>query len=137
MFVACCDEPHWLSTVVAAAEIGQTGGEPRGAGDVEALHADLADTAADHLADLGRIDAGPVDQLLLHDGERIRRVERRHAAAATPDRGTDRFDDDDFVAAELSHGGSLFLPTELRGETGALAPNATQHSSSGGGGLVR
>ena len=23
MFVACCDEPHWLSTVVAAAEIGR------------------------------------------------------------------------------------------------------------------
>ncbi len=23
MLVACCDEPHWLSTVVQAAEIGQ------------------------------------------------------------------------------------------------------------------
>ena len=23
MLVACCDDPHWLSTVVAAAEIGR------------------------------------------------------------------------------------------------------------------
>ena len=73
---------------------------------------------ADHLADFDRVDARPVDQFLLHDRQRIRRVEGRHAAASTPDRGSDRFDDDDFVAAELRHGSSLFLH-ELRGETSA------------------
>ena len=33
--VACCDDPHWVSTVVAATDSGQAGGQPRGAGDVE------------------------------------------------------------------------------------------------------
>ena len=42
---------------------GQAGGEPRGAGDVEGLLADLADAAADDLADLGGVDARSVDQL--------------------------------------------------------------------------
>ena len=46
----------------------QAGGEPRGAGDVEGLHADLADAAADDLADLGRVDARAVDELPLHGG---------------------------------------------------------------------
>ena len=43
----------------------QAGGQPGGAGDVEGLLADLADAAADDLADLGRVDAGALDQLLL------------------------------------------------------------------------
>ena len=61
--VACCDDPHWVSTVVAAVVSGQAGAEPGGAGDVERLLADLADAAGDDLADLGRVDAGAGDQL--------------------------------------------------------------------------
>ena len=55
--VACWLDPHWVSTVVAAVGQRQAGGEPGGAGDVEGLLADLADAAADDLADLGRVDA--------------------------------------------------------------------------------
>ena len=43
----------WWPAVVS----GQPGGQPRGAGDVEALLADLADAAADDLADRRRVDA--------------------------------------------------------------------------------
>jgi hypothetical protein len=50
--VACWLEPHCVSTVVLAVE-RQPGRQPRGAGDVEALLADLAHAATDHLADLG------------------------------------------------------------------------------------
>ena len=42
-----------MSTVVAGVDMRQPGGEPRRAGDVEALLADLADATADDLADLG------------------------------------------------------------------------------------
>ena len=44
-------------------EMRQAGGQPRRAGDVEALLADLAHAAADDLADLGRVDAGALDEL--------------------------------------------------------------------------
>ena len=52
--VACWLDPHCVSTVVAARRQRQPGGEPRGARDVEALLADLADAPADHLVDGGR-----------------------------------------------------------------------------------
>ena len=50
---------------------GQAGREPRRAGDVEALLADLADAAADDLADLGRVDAGALDERGLHGAEQV------------------------------------------------------------------
>ena len=56
--VACCDEPHWASTVVPAVAIGEAGGQPRGAGDVEGLLAGLGDAAADRLADQRGVDPG-------------------------------------------------------------------------------
>ena len=74
---------------------GQAGGEPGGAGDVERLLADLADAAADDLADLGRVDAGAVDRLPLDCGEEIGRVHGGQAAVAAPDGRADGFDDDD------------------------------------------
>ena len=55
--VACCDEPHWRVDGGGGRREGQAGGQPRGAGDVERLLADLADAAADDLVDLGRVDA--------------------------------------------------------------------------------
>ena len=73
-FVACCDEPHWLSTVVPATWSGRPALEPRGPGDVERLLTDLAHAPADHLADLDRVDAGPVDRGALHEAEQIGRV---------------------------------------------------------------
>ena len=93
--VACWLDPHWVSTVVAARRQRQAGGEPGGAGDVEALLADLADAAADDLADLGRVDAGAVDDRPLDDAEQLGRVHAGQAAAAAPDGRADGIDDDD------------------------------------------
>ncbi len=62
----------------------QAGGEPRGAGDVEGLLADLADAAADDLADLGRVDARALDDRPLHGAEQLGRVHGGQAAAARP-----------------------------------------------------
>ena len=55
--VACCEEPHWVSTVVLATDCGRPARQPRRAADVEGLLADLAHAAADDLADRGGVDA--------------------------------------------------------------------------------
>ena len=114
--VACCDEPHWVSTVVAATSMRQAGGQPRGAGDVEGLLADLADAAADDLADLGRVDAGALDGGLLDGAQQVDRVDGGQPAAAAPDGGADGFDDHD-----LRHGGNLPLGTDGQGAATASA----------------
>ena len=80
----------------------QTGGQPGRAGDVEALLADLADAAADDLADLVRVDPGALDDRLLDDAEQLGGVHGGQAAAATPDGGADGIDDDN-----VAHGPSL------------------------------
>ena len=41
-WIACCDEPHWRSTVVAGTSIGKPRGEHRLARDVHRLLAGLA-----------------------------------------------------------------------------------------------
>ena len=84
--VACCDEPHWASTVVAATSSGMPADEPRGAGDVERLLADLAHAAADELADLVGIDPRPLDRRDLHPTEEVGGVDGREAAVAAPER---------------------------------------------------
>ncbi len=100
--VACWDDPHWVSTVVPATWSGQPGGEPGGAGDVEGLLADLADAAADDLADLGRVDAGAIDQRLLGDAEQLARVHGGQAAAPAAHGRADGIDDHD-----VGHGDTL------------------------------
>ena len=55
--MACWLEPHWVSTVVAAADRGRPAVSHAVRAMLNALLADLADAAADDLADLGRIDA--------------------------------------------------------------------------------
>ena len=90
--VACWDEPHWLSTVVAATEIGRPAVSHAVRADVEGLLAHLGHAAADDLADLGRVDAGAVDQLLEGDAEQVGGVHGGEAAAATPDGRADGFD---------------------------------------------
>ena len=78
--VACCDEPHWASTVVPATLDREAGGEPRGASDVEGLLAGLGDAAADDLADgaRGRCPAA-IDRGLQHGGEEVGGVDGRQA----------------------------------------------------------
>ena len=67
--VACWLEPHCVSTVVAAVPSGEPGRQPGGAGDVEALFADLAHAAADDLPDFGGVDAGAIDERRLDRSE--------------------------------------------------------------------
>jgi hypothetical protein len=104
MLVACCDDPHWVSTV------------PRGAGHVEGLHADLAHATADHLADLVRIDAGTLDHGLERLGQQVSRMDGGQAPVAAPDRGAHGFDDDDFAFAHArSLGRNLTERSSRRG----------------------
>ena len=83
----------------------QPGRQPGGAGDVEALLADLADAAADDLADLGRVDAGALDDRLLDDAEQLGRMDAREAATTATDRRANGIDDDD--GRITGHGVSL------------------------------
>ena len=61
--VACWDEPHWLSTVVAATEMGRPAVSHAVRATLKACMPTWLTAAADDLADLGRVDARPVDQL--------------------------------------------------------------------------
>ena len=61
--------------VVAGVSIGRPGLEPGVAADVEALLAELLDAAGDDVADLGRVDAGALDELGVGLGEQVRGVE--------------------------------------------------------------
>ena len=83
--VACCDEPHWAVDGGGGDRERQPGGEPGGAGDVERLLADLADAAADDLADLGRVDARALDDRLVDRAEEVGGVDGGEAAVAPPD----------------------------------------------------
>ena len=76
--VACCDDPHWVSTVVAAVVRGSRRWATP-CGDVERLLAHLADAPRDDLAHLGRVDARAGDELGEHAGQQIGGVHRRPA----------------------------------------------------------
>ena len=82
----------------------EPGAQPRGAGDVERLLADLAHAAADDLADLERVDAGPLDRGPLHEAEQVGGVHGGERAVAAPERRAHGLDDDDVVVAEFGHG---------------------------------
>ena len=60
---ACWAEPHWRSIVVAGVSIGRPGLEPGVAADVDPLLAELLGAAGDHVAGLGRVDPGALEQL--------------------------------------------------------------------------
>ncbi len=75
--------------------LGEAGGKPGGAADVERLSADLADTAGDDLADRSGVDAGAFEKGLLHLSEEVGGVHRGEPTVALADGGTDGVDDDD------------------------------------------
>ena len=100
---ACWAEPHWRSIGRRRGLDRQARLEPGVAADVEALLAELLDAAGDHVADLGRVDAGALDQLGVDLGEEVRGVDVLVVAlllVAAADRGAHRLDDDDLAAAE-------------------------------------
>jgi hypothetical protein len=79
--------------------------QPRVAGDVEALLAELLDAARDDVLDLGRIDAGAFDDRAVRGREQRVGVDVAVVALLampTPDRRSRRFDDDD-LSTRLRH----------------------------------
>jgi len=91
--------------------------EPGDARDVVRLLASLGHAAADHLLDLGRVDARPLDHRVLHLAEQRPGVEPGQladAGLAARDRGADGFDDHGFA-----HWGS---PVEWEGGQNRTGP---------------
>ena len=99
--VACCDEPHWVSTVVAAV----VSGRPALSQAVRPMLNDCSPTWLTHPVttwpDLGRVDARAGDELAEHGGQQVGGVHGGQAAVAAADGGADGFDDHD-----LGHGRS-------------------------------
>lgn len=84
--------------------LGQAGRQPRDAGDVVRLLAVLGDAAADDLLDLTRVDAGLVDQRLLHRAEQFGRVQARQPSVPLADGAAGGFNDDRGThSARLEH----------------------------------
>ena len=69
----------------------EAGLQPRGAGDVGRLHADLPDATAHDLLDLGGIDARAFDHRPLHLGQEVGGVHAGEPTVAAPDRRPHRF----------------------------------------------
>ena len=86
--VACCDEPHWLSTVVAATSIGR----PCASQATRAMLNDCSPTCETQppttWPTARRIDAGALDRRALHRAEQIGGMEAGESALAAPDRGS-------------------------------------------------
>ncbi len=76
--------------------LGETGGEERGARDVEGLLADLGDAAADHVVDLRGVDVVTLDERAQDVGEEFDGVGAGQGTTrlALTDSGTDDVDDD-------------------------------------------
>ena len=91
---ACCDEPHWRSTVVPTVVSGKPGGERRVAADVDALLADLHDAAHDHVLDQRGVDAVAVDERLEHVRGEVDGVRVLELAVAASEGGANGVDDD-------------------------------------------
>ena len=101
--VACCDDPHWLSTVVAAT----SSGSPALSQAVRAMLNVCSPTWLTHppidLTDLERVDPGPVDRGLLHRPQEHGRVHGGEPSVAPAERGSHRFDHYDVVVGEFCH----------------------------------
>ena len=81
--------------------LGEAGGEPRVASDVEGLLADLRDAAGDVVFDQARIDPGTADDLLQDLSQEIDRMEVLERAVPLADRRPNGLDDDGFP--DLGH----------------------------------
>ena len=101
MLVACCEDPHWASTVVAGHLEREAGRQPGVAGDVHGLHADLVDTPTDDLADLGRVHPGAVEEGFLDVAEHVHGVPGGEFTVAATHRAPHGIDDDDLT---FTHG---------------------------------
>jgi hypothetical protein len=89
-------------------------GDPRVAGDVVGLLADLADTAPDHVVDPPGLDPSAIDQGIEREPQQVGGVPRRQRPVPLPDRRANGVDDDGFT---VGHGEKL-LSRPARGDAG-------------------
>ena len=90
--------------------------EPGVAGDVDALLAELLHTAGDDVLDLGGLDAGPLDHLVVGLGEQARGVGVLVVAlllVPAPDRQAGGLHDHDLASTELSVLSHLLPPQSV------------------------
>ena len=76
--------------------VGEVGRHHHVAADVEALLADLADAAGNHVLDRRGIDPASLDQRIEHGGAEIGRMPVAQGPAAPPTRRAQRLDDISF-----------------------------------------
>src|SRR3954453_14406688 len=109
---ACWAEAHWRGGAARGVAVRprrldrQPLLQPRVAGDVERLLAELRDTAGDDVLDLGGIDLGAAEDLRVAPAEQLGRVGVLVVAlllVAAADRRPNGLDDDDLAALLLSH----------------------------------
>ena len=93
-WMACCEDPHWRSMVVAGTDSGQPGGQHGVAADVERLLGDLHDAAHDHVVDQGRVELVALGQGLERLGGQVDGVPVAELPVALPSGGPDGVDDD-------------------------------------------
>src|SRR4051812_45087293 len=93
----------------------QTGGQPRGAGDVARLRPQRVEAAEDDVFDHRGVDAGPADELFEDVRPQVGGVGGRQTTVLLADRGADRFDD-----VGLGHGSRL-AESDGSSETGRSA----------------
>ena len=77
---ACCDDPHWRSTVVPGTDSGKPAASSGVAADVERLLADLHDAAHDHVVDERGIEVVALDERRSTCGGEVDRVPVRRAS---------------------------------------------------------
>ena len=105
---ACWAEPHWRSTVVAAASIGRPSCSQALRATLSACSPNCCDAAGDDVLDLGRIDAGAAEDLgvgLAEQRSRVRVLVVALLLVPAPDRRAHGLDDDDLAALLPLHRG--------------------------------
>ena len=94
-FVACWLLPHCVSIVVAATPSGMPAASHAVRVTLNACSPTWLTQPPTTWPISRRVDAAALDDLLLHDAERLRRVHGGETAVAATDGGADRVDDDD------------------------------------------
>lgn len=101
MWDACCEEPHWQSTVVAAVSYGSpTVSQALRAGFMD-CSCGVGDRAADDLFDAVGLDSGAAEKFTVGLAQQIGGVQIGERASAPADGGAYGFDDDGFRGHEL------------------------------------
>src|SRR3954453_17201494 len=143
---ACWAEAHWRGGAARGVAVRprrldrEPLLQPRVAGDVEGLLAELRHAAGDDVLDLGRIDARAVEHLgvrLAEQGSRVRALLVALLLVAAADRRADGLDDDDLAALLLSHGwDDPLVLAKLTAESGTLRRRMSERLGIAGSGAI-